>query len=348
MVGKTPAALAGTIKERVHTMNKIFNIIAALAVLTAAGACTPAPVADQQETSTIRLPVGYIPNVQFAPLYVAIEKGFYSEQGLDVEIDYNMETDSVALLGADELQFAIVSGEQVLLGRAQDLPVVYVMAWYQDYPVGVTSLSELEIHSPEDLRGKRVGIPGLYGASYIGFKALLNAGGLEEQDVSLDTIGYTQVESLASGVEDAVVVYISNEPIKLAAEGYEVNTLASADYISLVANGLVTSETVIENHPDLVRAMVQGTLMGIQYTIDHPEEAFTISEKHVENLAALSPAEKEVQHQVLDASIVLWQADQLGYSQPDAWENMQNLLLHMDLLTGSVDLSGAFSNDFLP
>ena len=329
-------------------MRKKLTIIVSLAILVAAAACAPASTVEQQEITNIRLPVGYIPNIQFAPIYVAIEKGFYNEGGLSVEIDYNMETDSVALLGAGELQFAIVSGEQVLLGRAQELPVVYVMAWYQDYPVGVASLADAEINSPQDLRGKRVGIPGLYGASYIGFKALLNAGGLEEQDVYLDTIGYTQVESLASGVEDAVVIYISNEPIKLAAEGYTVNTLASADYISLVANGLVTSETVIENHPDLVRAMVRGTLKGIQYTIDHPEEAFSISEKYVENLAALSPAEKEVQRQVLDASIMLCQTDQPGFSQPDAWKNMQDLLLQMGLLISPVDLGSAFSNDFLP
>jgi NitT/TauT family transport system substrate-binding protein len=329
-------------------MRKVINIIAVLVVLTAVAACTPSSVAKAEKTTSIRLPVGYIPNVQFAPLYVAIEKGFYSEEGLDVEMDYNMETDSVALLGAGELQFAIVSGEQVLLGRAQGLPVVYIMAWYKDYPVGVASLADAGIKSPQDLRGKRVGIPGLYGASYIGFKALLNAGGLEEQDVSLDTIGFTQVESLASGIEDAVVVYISNEPIKLASEGYDVNTLESADYISLVANGLVTSEAVIESNPDLVRAMVRGTLKGIQYTIDHPKEAFAISEAHVENLAALSLAEKDVQRQVLDASITLYQYDPLGYSQPEAWENMQSLLLQMDLLRSPVDLGGAFSNDFLP
>jgi len=329
-------------------MNRKLSVITAFLVLSVAASCTPAPAAELHKNTPIRLPVGYIPNVQFAPLYVAIEKGFYSEEGLDVEMDYNMETDSVALLGAGELQFAIVSGEQVLLGRAQELPVVYVMAWYQDYPIGVASLADVKIESPQDLRGIHIGIPGLYGASYIGFKALLNAGGLEEQDVLLDSIGYTQVESLSNGIVDAVVIYISNEPFKLADEGYQVNTLASADYISLVANGLVTSETVIENHPDLVRAMVQGTLKGIQYTIDHPEEAFTISEKHVENLAALSPAEKDVQRQILDASITLWQTDPLGYSQPDAWKNMQNLLLQMNLLISPVDLDGAFNNDFLP
>jgi NitT/TauT family transport system substrate-binding protein len=332
-------------KNEVIFMNKNLRLLTALAVIMLLTACAGA---DAEESAVIKLPVGYIPNVQFAPLYVAIDKGFYSDEGLQVEMDYNMETDSVALLGAGELQFAVVSGEQVLLGRAQGLPVVYVMAWYQDFPVGVTSLANAEIAAPEDLCGKRVGIPGLYGASYIGFKALLNAGGLEESDVTLDSIGYTQVESLASGVEDAVVVYISNEPIKLASEGYDVNTLAVSDHLSLVANGLVTSEAVISEHPKLVGAMVCGTLKGIQYTIDHPDEAFVVSEKYVENLSSLTAKEKEVQRRVLDASIALWQADQLGYSQPSAWENMQDLLLQMDLLTAPVDLDSAFTNEYLP
>jgi NitT/TauT family transport system substrate-binding protein len=321
---------------------RLFTALAAILLLSACAG------AGAEESAVITLPVGYIPNVQFAPLYIAIEKGFYSDEGLQVEMDYNMETDSVALLGAGELQFAVVSGEQVLLGRAQGLPVVYVMAWYQDYPVGVTSLADVGIAAPEDLRGKRVGIPGLYGASYIGFKALLNAGGLEESDVTLDSIGYTQVESLASGVEDAVVVYISNEPIKLSSEGYDVDTLAVSDHLSLVANGLVTSEAVISEHPELVGAMVRATLRGIQYTIDHPDDAFAVSEKHVENLASLTAEEKEVQRKVLDASIALWKAERLGYSQPSAWENMQDLLLQMELLTTPVNPDHAYSNEYLP
>lgn len=324
------------------------TLLIALILMVSISACAPATPASTPtpvELQTIHLPVGYIPNIQFAPLYVAIDKGYFKDAGLDVSIDYSMENDNVALVGAGQLPFAVVSGEQVLLGRSQGLPVVYVMAWYQQFAVGVAARTSENIAAPADLKGKKIGLPGMYGASYIGLRALLQAGGLVEKDVTLDSIGYNQVEALATGQEQAVVVYVTNEPVQLKHQGVDVTTLRTADYLPLVANGLITNETTLKENPEMVRAMTAALLKGIQDAAANPEEAFSISEKYVENL---KNADAEVQKQILAASIELWQVELKGVSDPNAWENTQNILLDMDLLKDKQDLGKAFSNDYLP
>lgn len=314
-------------------------------MLLAGCAGQPAATATAPQMIPIRLPVGYIPDIQFSPLYVAIDKGYYAAEGLEVSLDYSFETDAVALVGGDNLKFAIVSGEQVLLARAQGIPVVYTMAWYQQYPVGVTMKTASGITAPADLKGRRIGVPVLGGASYIGLRALLAAGGVAEKDVTLDVIGFTQVEALVADKDDAVVVYIANEPVKLAAQGYDLTTLQVADYLQLVANGLITNEKTVRENPDLVRRMVRATLHGIQDTLQNPDEAYEISKKYVETLAQ---ADMAVQKQVLATSMALWQAERLGYSQPQAWQNMQQILLDMGLLKQPLELEQAYTNEFIP
>jgi NitT/TauT family transport system substrate-binding protein len=322
---------------------KIAALLCGLAFsLSACAGGTPVP--QNKPLTAIRLPVGYIPNIQFAPLYAAIEKGYFREAGIEVEFDYSFETDGVKLVGAGELPFAIASGEQVLLARAQGVPVTYVAAWYQKYPISVVAKRNEGIFSPQDLKGKRIGLPGLFGANYIGLRALLFSAGLDEADVKLESVGFNQVEVLAAGRQQAIVGYAANDT-KLKAQGFDISELRVADYVQLASNGILAGEKVIAEDPALVRAFVTAFLKGMRYAIERPDEVYALSAKYIPNFSDL---DENVQKQILAASIELWKAERLGYSDPQAWENMKNVLLKMGLIPADLDLSKAYTNEFIP
>ncbi len=300
-------------------------------------AAAPAP-----ETLKITLPMGYIPDPQFAPFYVAIDKGDFAGAGFDVELDYSFETDGVSLVGAGEEPFAVVSGDVVLSARAEGVPIVYVMEWYQQYPIAVVSLADRGIEAPADLPGRKVGIPGLFGATYVGYAGLLAANQIDPAAVNLEEIGFNQVESLLSGQVEAALVYVNNEPVQLANRGDAIDVIKISDYIDLVASGLVTNEQFAAANPERVRGFVGAVVRGLQDTLDNPDEAFEISKKYVEGL-------DESRRGVLDASLDLWRADRLGFTDPVSWETTQETLIRMGFLSGPLaDLQAAYSNDFLP
>lgn len=321
------------------------GILVALGLALAAACQALAGPAAPATPTPLRLPMGYIANVQFAPFYVAVEKGYFAQEGLQIAFDYSFETNGVQLVGAGQLPFALVSGEQVLLARAQGLPVVMVAQWYQRYPIAVFALAEKGIRTPQDLRGRTVGLPGFFGASYVGFKALLYAAGLPDEAVkAVDLGGFTQVAAVKEGKVDAAVGYINNEPLVLQRAGLPVHVLDVADYAALVGNGILTNERTIRDQPDLVRRFLRAFLRGLRDTLRDPKEAFEISKKYVEGLGGENEA---AQWEVLQATLPLWQAEMPGRSDPRAWQEMAAVLTRMGQLKEPLDLHAAYTNAFV-
>lgn len=299
------------------------------------------------EQDQVNLPCGYVPNVQFAPLYVGLEKGFFAEENIDLTLDHSMETDVVALVGAGRLPFGICSGEQVLLGREQGLPLVYVTNWYQNYPVGIVTLKESGIETMEDLKGKRIGIPMLSGASYIGLEAMLGLSGMTDSDIKLESVGYAQAELLATGKIDAAVVYTINEPVQLKALGYDTVLFSAADMTKMVGNGMITNEKTIAENPELVGRMVRAFVKSIRWTFENPDEAYEICKLYVDGLA--DAEDPELQKQVLLATADYFDDGPLGFgfSDPEAWDNMVSILKGMGMISGREDVSKVYTNDFI-
>lgn len=313
--------------------------LALVVVLLGTSGCQREP-----EAASVTVAMGFIPNVQFAPVYVAIEKGFFAEAGLELTLDYGMETDLLQRLGAGDVNYAIASGDQVAMARANGLPVRYVANWYRRFPVCVVSMAAAGIDSPDDLAGKTVGVPVMAGASYIGWLAFAEEVSLNASAVDLQAIGYTQAASLTEGRVDAAVCYAVNKPVQLRTAGEQINVFYLDEYTALVSNGLITSDKVIEQEPEQVRAMVGAFIEGLEYTIAHPDEAFEIVRKVIPEMDDDTAI---LQRAVLDECIRFWQADQLGYNDPAAWQESVTLMQHLGLL-GEVAPEDLYSNEFLP
>ena len=324
-----------------------FSVLIVIAALVALSGCA-APAADPTATAELQpvaLAMGFIPNVQFTPVYVALERGYFADEGLDVTLDYGMETDLLKEVGTNQFQFAVASGDQVILARANDLPVVYVADWYRRFPVCVVTLADSGIASPEQLVGKTVGTPALEGASYIGWLALLDKTGISPEDVDLQVIGYTQVASLTEARVDAAICYAFNEPTQLTTSGYAVNVFNLDQYTTLPSNGLITNEKTIAEHPELVQSMVRAFLRGLQDTLDDPDAAFEITRA---SIAEMDDDTARLQRAVLDAAIEYWQGDPLGASSVDDWATAIAFMRENGLLSRDLEADTMVTNQFLP
>jgi NitT/TauT family transport system substrate-binding protein len=319
--------------------------IALVAASSAVTTTAPPPASvTNAPFRTVVLGMGFIPNVQFAPFYVADSKGYFSDEGIQVEFDYGMDTDLLKLIGTGRLQFAIGSGDQVILARSQDLPAVYVADFYRKFPVAVMSLKERNILTPQDLEGKNVGTPCLCGASYVAWKALAYATGLDETKVNLQVIGFTQAAAVERGQVDAALDYVVNGPVQLRLEGKEVNLINVSDYINLVSNGIITNDETVQKDPQLVQGVVHAFLRGLRDTLSDPQTALDATLKYVPEAGGANRLQTEA---ILKASIELWQGEDLGVSHRADWEASQTFMQKAGLIEQATDVDKLFTNQFV-
>ncbi|NLT74454.1 MAG: ABC transporter substrate-binding protein [Chloroflexi bacterium] len=320
-------------------MKHLVCLIAVLVLLSPLTGCQ-----TEQTSQAVTMAMGFVPNVQFTPVYVALERGYFAEQGLDIELDYGTETDLLQRLAAGDVQFAIASGDQVALARAAGLRVRMVANWYRRFPVCVVSLAESGISSPNDLIGKIVGIPVLEGASYIGWQAFMREVGLTPEQVNLQPIGYTQVASLTEKRVDAAVSYAMNEPVQLVQSGYETNVFYLDTFTHLVSNGLIAADSLIDADPELVRRVAGALIRGIEDTLADPDAAFEITRKQIPEMDDTTAV---LQRAVLDECLHFWRADRLGYNEPEDWEESVRILAELGLLSAEISPEDLYTNDML-
>jgi putative hydroxymethylpyrimidine transport system substrate-binding protein len=319
---------------------------AAASLLPAIGRAqgTPVPAGDLVK---VTVALDWYPNSNHAGLFLARERGWFAEEGLDVDLYTPADPTTVLqTVGAGKDTLGISYQTDVLLARAQGVPVVSVAAIAQQPLQGIMVLESSGIARPSDLAGKVVGYPGIPSQeAYLA--TMLASDGLEMEDVELVNVGFDLTPALVSGRADAALgAFWTHETIVAERAGYPVGMLrveafGVPPYYELV---LVASEETVASDPDLVTRFLRAAARGYAVAAEEPETA-------LDALATASPdLDRDVESAGIELVIPTWTEGDVpfGTQDPERWTGYAAWMAEQDLIPADLDAAAAFTTDLLP
>jgi NitT/TauT family transport system substrate-binding protein len=337
----------------------ILSLTAAVAVAISAcgpgGSATAAPSTPPSEEPSqppvaLNVGLGFIPSVQFAPFYLAEQAGYYDEAGLDVSFRHGTDYDVIALVGEGELDLGLADGTSVIPAVSNGIPIKYVATIYGRFPSVVFAKASSGIAEAKDLKGKKLGIPGRFGSSWVMLQALLGSADLTPDDLQIALYpDFGQGAAVTQGAVDAATGFTNNEPVQLRLTGVDVNVLRVDPIVPLPGNGLISATTTIDAKGDAIAGFIAATLRAMEEIRDKPEVGLDAAIKQVPDLAA----SRDTQAAILDATIEVWsgpaqQARGLGAIEPADWEKSIEFLKTLDLVPNPVTTDDLIQTGLLP
>ncbi|MBM7855541.1 ABC-type nitrate/sulfonate/bicarbonate transport system substrate-binding protein [Desulfohalotomaculum tongense] len=331
-------------------MRKIIAVVLSLLLVVGLAACgrQENQVKEQGEKPLEKVTVmlDWVPNTNHTGLYAALEKGWYKEQGLDVEIISPAEGGTTQLVATNKVDFGVSYQEDVTMARANGVPVVSIAAVIQHNTSGLASKKEDNITTPKDLEGRRYGGWGSPTEEAV-IKAIMENAGADFNKVQFINIGQADFFSVIGRDVDFTWIYYGWDGVEAQRRGIPLNVMMlkdlhpALDYYTPV---LISSEKTIADNPELVKKFMAATAKGYQFAIEHPEEAAEILLKHAPEL----DKELVVASQKWLSTRYRDDAPRWGEQKKEVWENYTRWMYRWGLLPEMIAVDKAFTNDFLP
>jgi NitT/TauT family transport system substrate-binding protein len=264
---------------------------------------SPPSAAPTGAAVDLKVGLGYIPSVQFAPFYLAQQRGWYAEAGLTVTFENKIDPDLVTLVGQGSIDVGVADGTSVIPAVSQDIPIKYIATIYGTYPSIVFSKTSSGIDSAADLAGKKIGIPGKYGSSWVMLQALLGSVQLTPDDVTIvEYPDFGQGVAVQAGVVDAATGFANNEPVQMEQGGERATVLHVDRIVALPGPGLISGNATLESKADAVKAFVAQTLRAMEAIAADPKIGLDAAITAVPELAS----DRDLQAAILEATITTW------------------------------------------
>lgn len=300
-----------------------------------------------EEMQDVSLMLDWYPNAVHSFLYVAKEKGYFKEEGINLDIQFPANaTDPIGMAASDQVTMAITYQPDVIVARTEQNVGVKSVGTIVREPLNrVVSLAESNIKSPKDLEGKTVGYTGIPLNESI-VKTMVEEDGGDPSKVELVDVGFELNSTLISKRADAVVgAYINHEVPLLEFEGYQTANFDLTEYgvpsfYELIA---VTSDKTWEENPELIQAFWRAAEKGFADMKADPDEALDIlmANQETENF----PLKEEVEKESMAILLPLMEGEQgFGYQAEEPWQETADWMKETGLIQNDPVIDDLYVN----
>ena len=322
-------------------MKRILSILLAC-VLLLCGCSTNNNNGNSNQLKELDVVLDWYPNALHAFMYVAIEKGYYEEEGLKVNIQFpSNSNDAISLVAAGQADIGLYYQQDVIQARTkQNVPVKSIGAVVQGPLNIVLSLEEKNITTAEDLVGKTIGYAGTELSEAL-IRSIMNDVGADYSDVTMIDVGFDLMSSMTTGNVDATIGCLVNHEVpQMEEEGFSVNWFDLDEYgVPTYYEGVfLANDDAIQNDSETLKAFLRASAKGFADMKANPEEALQIllANQNEENF----PLSETVERKSVEVLLPMMEtADAAFLSQSDeCWQENIDWMLEQGLISETVDL----------
>lgn len=301
-----------------------------------------------EKLEKVTVVLDWVPNTNHTGMYVAIENGYYEEEGLEVEIIQPSAGGSTDLIAAGQGDFGISHQEQIVYAKTapDPLPIMAIAAIIQHNTSGMASPVTKGIKSPKDFEGKSYGGWGSPIEEAI-LKSLMEKDGGDYNKLEIVDIGTADYFTAVENYVDFTWIYYGWDGIAAELKNLDLNFIKLQDIIPALefyTPAIIVHEKLLNENPELARSFLKATARGYDFAIEKPEEAGIIFLKHVPEL----DEEMVIASQKYLAKEYKSDAPRWGEMKEEIWETYGDWMYEKGLIENRLDSNNTFTNEYLP